>query len=395
MNIIFVQEWFEKSATFKHLLYFANLLVKNGHNVLLVNHRESGKPDNDCNEILFKYVNCQMSFNKLHKDFEQQIKAFKPDIVHSFCNRYEAYIALLIKKATNAKLVVHYEDSFEEVFFNHIPFNKALILFLNATFFVDNWLGYNYYLEKRLLKHFDAFDTLTKPLEEMLRNKGIKKPIRQIYPPIDLNFFHPNVDGNHLRRKLDLENKFVITHTGTIYGHWMEGFEKYLKAISLIKNDIPALRLVFTGRPTGNKESLKLLIEKYSLKDITTNVGYIENFSEIPCYVAMSDILIEPQGHFGYDEYRLPSKLHNYMAAGKPIITFSNGFIKELSDDEVVKVNFLEETSENIAEKIQYLYNNLEYRQKIGKNARMKAEKLFNMEQNTQELINFYQEILQ
>lgn len=394
MNIIIVQEWFEKSASFKHIVHFANLMVKKGHKVLLVNHLDKGSPYDDTKEVLFDYETCKLKINKLEKNFEHLIKSFKPDIVHSFCNRYEAYIAVLIKKATGAKLIVHYEDNFEQVFFNHIPFLKGVKLILAGLFFLDIWFGYNLLLEMRLRKYFDGYDVLTKPLKKLLEDKLVNKPIRHIYPPIDLEFFRPRLDGSHIRKELNIDDKFVFLHTGTVYGHWTEGYDKFLNALALAKKYIPNLVLVSTGRPVGNADALYKIIEKYGLNDTFINKGYVKNFSDIPLYLAMSDVLFEPQCLYNYDEYRLPSKLHNYMAVGKPIMTFSNGFARELSDDEVVKIDFQNESAEDICNKIVYLYKNPDFRNSLGINARRKAEELFNMDKQTEKLLEFYDYIL-
>lgn len=394
MNIIIVHQWFKESATFKHIVYIANTLIRKGHKVLLVSHKEDGDPHDTSGEILFEYTTTKLVINKLDHNFKKEIMAFKPNIVHTFCNQYVSYIGVLIKQATGAKLIIHYEDNHEAIFFNKIGFFKAIKLLLSGVFFFDIWPGYNLLLERRIRKYVDGYDVLTSSLERMLKEKYIKKPVVKIYPPVDLDFINPDIDGTKLRKELKLEDSFLLVHTGTVYCHWMNGYDKFFNSIAIVRKDIPHIKLVFTGRKVGNQNALFDLINRYNLNDIYFDLGYIKNHSEIPFYLAMSDILFEPQSLHIFDEYRLPSKLHNYMASGKPIITFNNGFARELSDNEVIKINFNNESAEDICQKIINLYYNPDLRKSLGHNARKKAVQLFDIDKNTDRLIDFYHQVL-
>lgn len=394
MNIIIVHQWFEKNATFKHIVYLANNMVKMGHKVLLISHKDIGTPHDVSNEILFDYMPCKINLNKLDQNFINKIQAFKPDIVHSFSNQYVLYIAYLIKKETNAKLIVHYEDNLEQIFFNKLPLIKVLKLLLSGLLYLDIWVAYNLILERRVRKHIDGYDVLTNPLKKMLEDQLVNKPIKHLYPPADLTLFNPDIDGSYIREELKIKDKFVLVHSGTIYCHWLEGFKKFLEGVALAHEDIPNLQLVFTGKTVGDETKFFDIINQLDLNEITIYQSYIKKLSEVPAYLAMADVLFNPQTLYEFDEYRLPSKLHNYMASGRAIISASNGFIRDLSDDEMIKVDFENEIAQNICDKIIYLHQNPDIRTKMGFNARKKAELLFNPEKNTKQLIDFYKEII-
>jgi glycosyltransferase involved in cell wall biosynthesis len=81
------------------------------------------------------------------------------------------------------------------------------------------------------------------------------------------------------------------------------------------------------------------------------------------------------------------------MAMGTPVIAAKRGILPELIEDGTDGL-VVEDTPENIAEAIMLLVDNPELCQKLSKNARAKALKLFNLEKQAAKVQKIYEEVL-
>ena len=78
---------------------------------------------------------------------------------------------------------------------------------------------------------------------------------------------------------------------------------------------------------------------------------------------------------------------------GTPVIAAKRGILPELIEDGIDGL-VVEDTPENIAEAIMLLVDNPELCQKMGKNARIKALALFDLEKQAKKVEKIYEEVL-
>ena len=78
---------------------------------------------------------------------------------------------------------------------------------------------------------------------------------------------------------------------------------------------------------------------------------------------------------------------------GTPVIAAKRGILPELIEDGTDGL-VIEDTPENIAEAIMLLVDNPELCQKMGKNARIKALALFDLEKQAKKVVKIYEEII-
>src|SRR5262249_46812472 len=141
-------------------------------------------------------------------------------------------------------------------------------------------------------------------------------------------------------------------------------------AVSELIPEFPNLVLLHIGR-TNIARELNEMVERLNMQDHVRFVGPIMH-KDVPAYLALADILVRTGKPGVFNESRLPSKLPEYMAMGKPIITFSVGFGQELEDGEEVLKTYTESSAE-LRDLIKCLLLDRELCGRLGANARRKA----------------------
>jgi glycosyltransferase involved in cell wall biosynthesis len=207
------------------------------------------------------------------------------------------------------------------------------------------------YCEKLLLRDSDGFVVLTEKAREILfpesKETGFDKlgrPVEVIPCCVDLQKFAVvNEDlRNEMRRKLNIENRFVIVYVGSFGGFYMadEVAEFYATAKQQNPN---TFALILTQTP---KEMIQPLLES---KGYTDKDFFIRKVSpkEVPAYLSPADVAISFIKPCYSKLSSSPTKNAEYLACGLPIIANSGvGDVKEhtLSDNVgVIIENFNEE----------------------------------------------------
>ncbi len=123
-----------------------------------------------------------------------------------------------------------------------------------------------------------------------------------------------NSHSNGIRKKYGWEDKFLVVFSGTL--GWVRPLESIIETARLLA-DNKKYHFVFIG--DGQKRrSLEILAQQYNLKNISF-VG-LRPLEEIPYYLKASDLLVECLKEVPVARVALPTKIFEYMAAGKPIV---------------------------------------------------------------------------
>lgn len=170
-------------------------------------------------------------------------------------------------------------------------------------------------------------------------------------------FAQDNKKSQNLIDKLNLQNKKVIMYVGTISE--LHGPMVLVKAIQIVNKKAKNVAFVIVG-----EGSLKPKVMKYLKKNQLDNVilkGKIPQ-QDVPRYYALADILVIP--HVS-PELDLPTKLFEYLASGKPIISSNLKAIADVVGDSVILVE--PDSPQSLAAGILKLLNNGELQKKLGK----------------------------
>lgn len=123
-----------------------------------------------------------------------------------------------------------------------------------------------------------------------------------------------NADSNGIRKRFGWEEKFLVLYAGTL--GWVRPLESVVEAARLV-SDEPDIHFVFVG--DGQKRlALENMVRDYGLRNVSF-VG-LQPLESIPYFLKASNVLIECLKEVPVAKMAFPSKMYEYMAAGRPIV---------------------------------------------------------------------------
>jgi len=172
--------------------------------------------------------------------------------------------------------------------------------------------------EDATLRHAHLVVTVSEPLAAELRSRGVAEE-RIVWHPngVDPDRFDPGRfsadDRLELRRRYGIaDDAIVVTFVGT-FGPW-HGAEVLAR---VARESAPPLHFLFVGDGARAGEVRELLAGV----EHATIAGAVPP-DEIPVHLAASDVLVSPhvENPDGSTFFGSPTKLFEYMAAGRPIV---------------------------------------------------------------------------
>lgn len=232
-----------------------------------------------------------------------------------------------------------------------------------------------------LMVYFDALR------EYLMKNNIYKKKIFALPIGINLELFGREYEKDlTLINKLGLKNKKVVMYTGRITVY--HGVLYLIKAMEIVNTKIKDVVLVIVG--DGDLlPSLKEYVKKNQLKNIVF-VGEVPH-EEFPRYHSITDVLAIPHMKFIDSELQFPTKLLEYLASGKPIVSSNLKAIADVVGDNAILVE--PEKPPAFADGILTLLNNEELAKKIGENGK-KIVRNYSWEENAKKTYEAYKYLL-
>jgi glycosyltransferase involved in cell wall biosynthesis len=161
----------------------------------------------------------------------------------------------------------------------------------------------------------------------------------------------------------------------------------YLAAAILDREGTPA-RLIRTGRDFC---SFLGPHEEWTHR-ISIELGHVP-YQEIPALLNLADALVQPGTGNAFNEFRLPGKLPEFFAMGRPVIvprTNVGRFVRHGVDAWVLdKVDAL-----GIVDTVRELHANRELSDRLGEGAVSFAREYFDWQKNAGELAKFYETVV-
>ncbi len=245
--------------------------------------------------------------------------------------------------------------------------------------------------ENTELQASDAIIVISDALKKQLINYGVEENKIQVIPNgVHPEQFDPNLGDADLRSKMQLDNKFIITYTGT-FGRW-HGVEVLAEAVKFIDKLIPNAVVLFVG--DGDlRPKIEEIVKRDNVEDKIIITGFVP-FKMIPHYLAMSDVTVSPCINNDDNEFfNSPVKLFEYMAMAKPIVASKVGQQAEVIDDGINGLLHEEKNPEELAYKIFEIYNNPDLAKKLSIEARKRSIEKHDWKYNAQAIIDVYKKI--
>jgi len=194
--------------------------------------------------------------------------------------------------------------------------------------------------------------------------------------------FPMTVDFSRFKvEKQSLKNSYIF-YAGSL-SEQKDGVESLIHAFKKIINIDPQINLKIAGGTNDGMQGKRLhdLIKEAALEDRVELLGIISR-DEIPGYLCAATMVVLPRPDSMQARGGFPTKLGEYLAAGRPVIVTRVGEIpKYLSDNEVFFIspdNIIGELSE----KIQYVLSNYNEALQVAERGKGVAFKKFSLETN-------------
>jgi glycosyltransferase involved in cell wall biosynthesis len=373
-----------------------NALVEAGHKVfvLCLNH---GKYDS---EELFngaKVVRISISKNLKNKlkfinntvfdfySFWWSIKIkwfankFKLDALHTH-DLFMARSVILANKSLKLKTVLDLHENYPATLASY-SWSKTFLGKLLVS--PKRWER----LESEFLPKFTTIILLSEQFKYELSNR---------YPNLEEKFYvypnYPNVKELmtfHVDEKIiEKNNDFIIFYFGAIAVR--RGIFTLLDTLKILVNKNSNYKVLLIG-PVDNADKARL--ETFT-KDpnLAKNIIHYDwkDIKHLPSYIKISDICISPLIKNDQHESGIANKVFQYMLFKRPLIVSNCTPQQKVVEKEKCGLVFTSEDENDLAEKIESLYNNPDLRKEMGENGSKAVLEKYNLEISKQNLISMY-----
>ena len=295
------------------------------------------------------------------------INKIKPDVIISGnCPTFAQQIIINSSKKNNSKFIIWVQD-FYSIAVHYILMNKLSILSLPISYLFK-------YFEKKQFKIADHLIIISKDFLNQLNKWEIndkKISIIENWGNLDQINFNKSKDTTFLQEnKLNI-NKFNILYTGTL------ALKHNPDLIIKIANHNPNIEILVIGVGSGYQK-LK------NSKNLPINIILLplQPFNKMDKVLNSADVFLAMLNN-NSGKFSVPSKILNYLCAGKPIILSApkdNLASKIVNDSSSGRV-FNPENFNELNKFINELQNDNKLRVLLSENARNYAEKNFQINQ--------------
>lgn len=386
MNILFVNYGDFTTNSLNHIGGFANVLSAQGHAVVVAVPRGKETLAAASNPVfiaaLYDEVLAQPALFP-DRGTAAIIHAWTPrECVRKFVVSYQRSVR------RSAKLIIHLEDNEEHLISGYA---RRPIAELRSMGYeeLDSILADSLphpVRHRTFLRLADAATVIVDRLRELVPSDV---PCTVLPPGVDPEYLRRLAPDPALRRELGLnDDEKVIVFTGSnTFANEPEMRELYL-AVRLLNQRGIATRLVRTG--FNRPEFLAGLSP-----DMTSHVldlGFIAK-GRLPKLLALADVLVQPGRPGPFNDYRLPSKLPEFLASGRPVVLPPTNVALGMRDG--VEALFLTSgTPDDIADSCQRIFSDPALAADLGRQGASFARQHFDLSTNTAALLNTYLAVL-
>lgn len=292
-------------------------------------------------------------------------------------------------EALGCRYVVHLEDNEEHLLASALrrPYGELRRLPADR---LDELCGEDFIHPlhyPRLLERAAGVSVITEELNEF---NFAGRPHHLARPGVDGERFRPDLAPAVSREDLGLHpGDFVLVYHGI--GHWAnlrELFSLYL-AVKLLQRRGRRVRLVRLGSTKPGGVDPRTL---QALRDGEPDLGDLP-WRDVPGYLALADAYVQPGAPDDFNRYRLPSKLPEFLAMGRPVVLPACNLGNELVDGEDALL-LREGDGLEIAGRIEELLDDRGLTRRLGQRSREFAIENLSWPRNAAALADFYRRLL-
>lgn len=168
-----------------------------------------------------------------------------------------------------------------------------------------------------------------------------------------------------------------------------KGVDVLLRSIPYVLKSCPEVKFNLVGKDPENRYEKNFFLSNPHLRDRVFFHGFVSN-EEVISHYERCDLMVAPSHYESFGQIYLEA-----MSYGKPVIGCNVGGIPEVIEDGVCGLLAEPGCADSLTDKILKICNNSEYRRLLGKNARDRVKKLFDIKKITYESLALYETLLQ
>ncbi len=166
-------------------------------------------------------------------------------------------------------------------------------------------------------RHFDGLMMITEEMKNFLlgtKESSLRKSCVWT-SGVNPSLFDPLRCGS-MKTALQLEQKFVLIYHGVFSPN--RGLQQAIKALALVQNTAPEIRLVLLGKGPAEEELVSLVLALGLEENVILHPPV--RHGDVPKYINAADAGILPFPNLDWWNTSSPIKLFEYLAMGKPVI---------------------------------------------------------------------------
>jgi glycosyltransferase involved in cell wall biosynthesis len=176
-----------------------------------------------------------------------------------------------------------------------------------------------YLIERKVFSRASRLSAITPKLTDYAVKLGADpKTTSYLSTGSDGDLFYPAPKEKSLMKSLGIKSEEkVICFAGTLYN--FSGLDKVLIYFGRNIKKFSKVKFLIIGHGEQEK-TLRSIIEKYSLEEKVILTGFID-YQELGRYLNLADICINPFESNRITDIIFPSKIYQYLACEKPVIS--------------------------------------------------------------------------
>jgi glycosyltransferase involved in cell wall biosynthesis len=201
--------------------------------------------------------------------------------------------------------------------------------------------------------------------KEYMMNKGVpENKVTYIPYGTDIDMFNPDVDGSSVRKRLGLENKFVILYAGAL--GQANDIDTILRAAERLNSE-ENIRIVLFG---DGKERTRLESESARMRLTNLIFAGVCPKKEMPLVISSADVCLAILQDVPMFRTTYPNKVFDYMASARGTILVIDGVVRDVIESSDGGVFVQPGNDEALANTILELSKDSQRVKQMGLNAR-------------------------
>ena len=230
---------------------------------------------------------------------------------------------------------------------------------------------------------------LTVIIDRLLEFQPDGIPSEVVWPAFEPDLFTTEPPEPQLKRRLGIANgESVLVYAGNAHNSNASELRSLYLAVATVNRAGRPLKLVRLGRDYVQFVERELRsIERYVVR------VPLQRRADVPRYLRLADVLVQPGRPGSFNDYRFPSKLPEFFASGRPVVLPATNIGRVVRDGEDGILLHRGDALE-IAKAVERLLDDDDLRLRLGRGARAFAERSFSWPASAAKLKRLYERTL-